>query len=452
MTAPILRLCSFGVSFGGRVILTDVTLELPRVGMTIIVGPAGGGKSTLLRTLAGLNDAHPALGTWGDAIFDGQHLGASGREHESTNRRRPSLIVQHARFFLDTVRENLVSALPNRAVLDQPTQTRIVSTALRMNGFADLVPQLDRDAVELSLDQQRSLAVVRALVPDPLLLFADEPTAGLHDHDAAGLITALRFQATMRSVVFVTHNQQFARAAGGTTLLLAGGRIQEIAPSPAFFSSPQTDLGKRFVRTGGCPTADPDAPPENLIEGTAPVPLIPSAIAMRRRQATPRGFFWVEPGRLGGLPRPGIIDQREDDLDGLKRLGVTVLVTLEETRTVDPDELAGYDILSVHFPVVDMSVPALEGAIELCRRADDLMRRGEVVAFHCRAGLGRTGTLLACWLIWSGATAMRALESVRAINPRCVQSDAQVAFLPVFEKTIAGLSNTERMSLDSAVK
>lgn len=64
------------------------------------------------------------------------------------------------------------------------------------------------------------------------------------------------------------------------------------------------------------------------------------------------------------------------------------------------------------------------------------MTAGEVVAFHCRAGLGRTGTLLACQLIWSGERAIRAIERVRQINPRAIQSDEQVAFLRAFELAV----------------
>jgi energy-coupling factor transporter ATP-binding protein EcfA2 len=65
-TGALVVLRSFGVSFGQRVVLAEITLELPRCGLTIVVGPSGSGKSTLLRTLAGLNGAHPSLSTWGE--------------------------------------------------------------------------------------------------------------------------------------------------------------------------------------------------------------------------------------------------------------------------------------------------------------------------------------------------------------------------------------------------
>jgi atypical dual specificity phosphatase len=141
----------------------------------------------------------------------------------------------------------------------------------------------------------------------------------------------------------------------------------------------------------------------------------------------------VLPGRLGGLPRPGIVQSLERDLDGLVRLGVTTLITLEEERSVDAHQLARVQIASLHFPVADMGVPRVEDAAALCRTVEGRIGEGGVVAMHCRAGLGRTGTLLACQLVFGGEPALGALERVRRLNPRSIQSQEQVDFLSVFE-------------------
>jgi atypical dual specificity phosphatase len=417
VTAPALALESFGVAFGDHVVLSDVTFELPAVGMTVLVGSAGCGKSTLVRTLAGLNDGHPSLMTWGRVSMAGAGPAMS----------RPALVVQKARFFLDTVRENLVSALPNRSALDHPEQTRIVIARLEACGLRELVQHLGREAMELPLSLQRRLAIARALIAEPRVLLADEPTVGLDDRDAAEVIAMLRLQARERAVMLVTHNQRYALAAGGTTLLLAGGQIQERAPTRRFFTSPQSELGRQFLRTGGC------TPPLGV-----PIVSSPGAVAVaaardvHSRFVGPRGFFWISPGRLGGMPRPGMIDRLELDLDGLQRLGVTTLVTLEETKTVDAATLERFSIRSIHFPIVDMGVPDLTAAVALTRQLGAAMESGEVVTLHCRAGMGRTGTLLVCQLIAAGETASAALDAVRSINPRCVQSDVQLAFLRSF--------------------
>jgi atypical dual specificity phosphatase len=66
------------------------------------------------------------------------------------------------------------------------------------------------------------------------------------------------------------------------------------------------------------------------------------------------------------------------------------------------------------------------------------MQDGDVVAFHCRAGLGRTGTMLAAQLVWAGHPPRAAIDTVRSINPRCIQSDAQIQFLRQFEISLRG--------------
>jgi atypical dual specificity phosphatase len=234
-------------------------------------------------------------------------------------------------------------------------------------------------------------------------------------------------------VLFVTHNQRYARVAGGTTILLAGGRVQEISPASTFFDEPVSQPGRRFVRTGGCENASPNAQRGDL-RSSLPPPRPSLAPPARSRFEGPRGFFWLIPGRLGGLPRPGVVASLEQDLDGLQRLGVTTLVTLEEEPTVDVALLGQRDIASIHFPIPDMGAPELRSLDELARGIDTLLRGGHVVAVHCRAGLGRTGTVLASQLVFEGAHARDAIERIRRLNPKCIQSVAQVEFLSMYEQ------------------
>ena len=88
-------------------------------------------------------------------------------------------------------------------------------------------------------------------------------------------------------------------------------------------------------------------------------------------------------------------------------------------------------------PIPDMHPPGMEEAEAMCRRVADLMAEGHVVAYHCRAGLGRTGTMLASHLIMEGQSALQALESVRRVEHRWVQSDEQVRFLERFSESVS---------------
>lgn len=435
MTDPtILRLHKFGVAWSGEPILAEIDLELPARGLVVLVGPAGAGKSTLLRTLAGLNRAHPSLTTWGSAELGGVPLAEVAW---STREQRIGLVVQHSRFFLSTVRENLVSALANRNALTRAEQDEVVCSLLARAGIRDGRSILEAEVVALPQPLQRLLAVVRATAAEPLVLLADEPTSGLDDEAAREVVDLLRREARSRAVLFVTHNQRHALAAEGTTYLLAGGNIVDSGVTEEFFTEPKTTPGKSFVKTGNCVLPSPGAELMELGEETPPPPPLPAAAREARGQRVgPRGFFWVLPQALGGLPRPGIVAELEDDLAGLRQLGVNVLVTLEETPTVSPTVLRANGINSLHFPIPDMGVPALDRALELCSQIDGLLEARLVVALHCLAGLGRTGTLLACQLVWRGKSAVLAIEEVRRISPRCIQSDEQIVFIGKLEMAL----------------
>lgn len=100
------------------------------------------------------------------------------------------------------------------------------------------------------------------------------------------------------------------------------------------------------------------------------------------------------------------------------------------------DLLNKYGIENSQFPIPDMGAPTLEQAAEICKTIDGLIKRGDRVAVHCKAGMGRTGTVLCAYLIWEGDDAISALERARNIEPRWVQSDVQVEFLEAFAGAI----------------
>lgn len=142
----------------------------------------------------------------------------------------------------------------------------------------------------------------------------------------------------------------------------------------------------------------------------------------------------------------------EYDIRSLSRVEITHLITLTEPP---PKELAvseklleQYRIENSKFPIPDMKAPTLKQAVDICKALDSLIQRGDKVAVHCKAGMGRTGTVLCAYLIWQGNDAISALERARNIEPRWVQSEAQVAFLEAFER--ATLPAPNKLKADDA--
>lgn len=432
MSEYILQLQDFGVGFGDKIILSSVNLSVPDKGVFVLVGPAGTGKSTLLRTITGLNDANPSLRTWGEATYAGGPLGDGPT---------PVLVAQKTRLMLSNVLDNMINDLPERRSLTRIQQRDVAIRLLHRCGLADLADNLEQQVVDLPLHVQRHLAIARSSASNPSLVLIDEPTTGLEDEHSKTLIDYIVMEAEHRAMLVVVHNRQHARALGGKIALLAGGWIHEETETQEFLSNPQSDAGNAFVATGSCNVPSPNAKAEELseeaLEKYNPPPLNEAAKTYVSDGFGPRNFLWLKKGQLAGTPKPGILTDLDHDMKALKRVGVTLLANLMETE-FDREVLKEYDIKGFFFPIPDMGVPSTADAKAFCNQISQFLVDGEVVAIHCKAGLGRTGTMLACMLIWEGSTALDALNKARCIEPRWVQSEEQIEFLSEFEQSLTG--------------
>jgi len=133
-------------------------------------------------------------------------------------------------------------------------------------------------------------------------------------------------------------------------------------------------------------------------------------------------FTWLIEGRVGASTFP--VD--EADMRALHDRGISLIVNLHE-RPHDSNLLAQYGLRQVHAPVEDMTAPSLAIVEHGVQEIEQALKAGEGVAVHCAAGLGRTGTLLACFLVKQGASASEAIERVRAVRPGSVEVPEQVA-------------------------
>ena len=132
---------------------------------------------------------------------------------------------------------------------------------------------------------------------------------------------------------------------------------------------------------------------------------------------------WVSPGVLGcAYPRT------ERALLALSGSGVRLLVNLHE-RPHDPSRLERHGLRETHLPVKDFAAPSPEQIERGVGAILEALEAGEAVAVHCGGGLGRTGTLLACYLLASseGLGAEEAVRRVRTLRPGSVETPAQLA-------------------------
>lgn len=441
----------FGVAFGARMVLADLDFSLPCGSVTALLGPSGSGKSALLRTLAGLHEGHARFRSWGSVTYDGLPLGQGPR---------PGLVQQGAHVMGATVLDALAGSVRESLHLSPLELRERCAAYVRRMGVPELAQSLDGLVFDLPAAQQRAVAILREAASQPPLLMVDEPTANLPDYDAYVLLALLREVARSSTLLVVLHNQRHAAQVADRMLLLAGGRIQEARAMDDFLAAPQTEAGRQFVRTGSCSVPSLDADPRTLADGVSPPPAlrhVPASVLQDVAEAraqpapvlssggmqppaaqpvnAPLGFAWLESGRIAGAPLPGVVNDIHHDLVALKRMGITMLITLTE-RDLPGDVLRQHGLSNLHLPIYDHEVPTLAQIQMLLKRMEGLIQRGEVLAVHCLAGRGRTGVVLAAWWVRAGLTAQEALRRVRLIDPRYVQNAEQEAFLQSYENVI----------------
>jgi atypical dual specificity phosphatase len=135
-------------------------------------------------------------------------------------------------------------------------------------------------------------------------------------------------------------------------------------------------------------------------------------------------FSWVIENQLAAMPRPGVSAYLDDDLAFLNEHKIDLLVSL----TVDPlsvSLLAPYGMKSLHLPVPDFHAPTLEQIIQFVDTTCDVLANGGRVGVHCTAGLGRSGTMVAAYLVSLGDTPADAIAKVRERRPGSIETAEQ---------------------------
>jgi len=226
--------------FGEHVALGDVSLEVGRGEVIVLIGSSGSGKSTLLRCVAGLEA--PDSGTV--QIRTQQHHGGTPRQ------RKPmpvGMVFQGFNLYphINAVR-NVATALRHVQRLPAAEATRIAVQALDSVGMGQFA---HRYPGELSGGQQQRVAIARALALAPELMLFDEPTSAL-DPETVGDVLAVIKEIAERgmTMLIATHEMAFARDVGTQVVLMDHGQIREQARCAEFFAGPVTVRGKEFLR------------------------------------------------------------------------------------------------------------------------------------------------------------------------------------------------------------
>ena len=235
------------VWYGPHRALDGVSLAVPPRAVTALVGPSGGGKSTLLRAVNRMVELTPGARQAGRVLVDGDDVCAPGVDAAAL-RQRVGMVFPRPAVFRASVYDNVAYGARLAGARAGDELDSVVELSLRRAALWDEVrDRLRGSAASLSGGQQQRLCIARALAPQPEVLLLDEPTAAL-DPGAAQrieeLLYALRHDVT---VLLVTHNLQQAARAAEHTAFLFEGRVVEFGPSEQLFTAPRDPRTEAYI-------------------------------------------------------------------------------------------------------------------------------------------------------------------------------------------------------------
>ena len=225
-----------------NIILDDLSLDIRKGEVLVLVGPSGCGESTLLRCI---NAREPIQG--GRIRLDEEEISADSRSLTHI-RQKIGMVFQNYELFPHmTVLDNIMLA---PVKVQGRKKEEIREEAMKLLDRVGLKEKAGYFPRQLSGGQKQRVAIVRALCMHPELMLFDEVTAALDPEMVReGLDVILALAAQGRTMLIVTHEMQFARAVADRILFLEGGKLIEDAPPEEFFENPRTERAKRFLNT-----------------------------------------------------------------------------------------------------------------------------------------------------------------------------------------------------------
>ena len=249
----LVRLDHAKKSFGKTEVLKDISLSVHTGEVVGIIGPSGGGKSTLLRCMTLLETLDSGTLAYGNLTVAKDRNGKSEYGNKDVLRKakaRFGLVFQNFNLFPHmTAFQNICDAPINVQRRDKAQvekQARALIKGIGLEGKEDLVP------CQLSGGQQQRVAIARALCMNPDVLFFDEPTSALDPELTREVLRVIRALADQHmTMVIVTHEMSFARDVADKIIFMDGGVIVEQGPSEQVINNPQHERTRAFLTQYG---------------------------------------------------------------------------------------------------------------------------------------------------------------------------------------------------------
>lgn len=227
--------------------LKNISLEIQANAITVLFGPAGGGKSSLLRVLNRLNDLADVVELTGRVMIDGENILAPEIDVIRL-RRKVGMVFARPVVLPLTIRGNLTYGLELAGIKQQSKLDEAVERSLKQAAlWEEVEDRLDDPAVALSGGQQQRLCLARVLALEPEVILLDEPTSGLDPISTGKVENSLELLKAQYTIVLVPHSiQQAARTADYAAFFLQGELI-EYAEGKLIFTNPREKRTEDYI-------------------------------------------------------------------------------------------------------------------------------------------------------------------------------------------------------------
>jgi ABC-type polar amino acid transport system ATPase subunit len=231
--------------YGQTEVLRGITLSVRKGEVSVLLGPSGGGKSTLLRTINGLETFDDGRIDVGDIVLEARD-GSARHAALARIRQRVGMVFQQFNLFPHrTVLQNVIEAPVH--VLRRPREEAI-SQARALLHRVGLSEKCDAMPGSLSGGQQQRVAIARALAMQPEAILFDEPTSALDPRMTAEVTAVMSDLARDgQTMIVVTHGMGFARSVAHTVHVLHEGRVAESGPPEQVFEAPREEVTRQFL-------------------------------------------------------------------------------------------------------------------------------------------------------------------------------------------------------------
>ncbi len=239
MEEPIIHIENISKTFGAVEALRTVSLDVSKGEVVVIIGPSGSGKSTLLRCINRLEEFDA-----GKIIVDGIPLDTA--ENINAVRTEVGMVFQQFNLFPHlTVLQNIMLA---QQVVRKRGKNEAEAKAMQLLVKVGIPDKANAFPHQLSGGQQQRVAIARALAMDPKIMLFDEPTSALDPEMIQEVLDVMLSLAKEgMTMVVVSHEMGFARAAANRAIFMDGGVIIEEAPPDILFTNPTQDRTKLFL-------------------------------------------------------------------------------------------------------------------------------------------------------------------------------------------------------------